>query len=70
MKRIKLEQQPDSPFNQGLLVGIRLTAVAFVPILLRSLELIGSQLLGYALMTQRQPSAVEVPIAAELKQMR
>jgi len=64
MKRIKLKEQPDSPFNQGLLVGIRITAVAFVPILLWLLGLMGYRLLGNALVTQRQSSAIEVPAPA------
>ncbi|PZO16885.1 MAG: hypothetical protein DCF25_11870 [Leptolyngbya foveolarum] len=61
MKRIKLVEKPESPLNQGLRRGIQTTAVAFVPILLWLLGMIGYQRIEGDLTDVSQPSATEMP---------
>lgn len=68
MRRIKLEEKPISPFNQGLRRGIEITAVAFVPILLGLLGMIGYRLIEGDRTDVSQPPAVEVPAPVEQDQ--
>ncbi|MBE9060356.1 hypothetical protein [cf. Phormidesmis sp. LEGE 11477] len=68
MRRIKLEEKPISPFNQGLRRGIEITAVAFVPILLWLLGMIGYWLIEGDRTDVSQPPAVEVPVPVEQDQ--
>ena len=65
MRRIKLEEKPISPFNQGLRRGIEITAVAFVPILLWLLGMVGYRLIEGDRTDVSQPPAVEVPASVE-----
>lgn len=68
MKRIKLEEKPVSPFNQGLRRGIEITAVAFVPILLWLLGMVGYRLIEGDRTDVLQPPAVELPVPVEQDQ--
>lgn len=68
MRRIKLEEKPVSPFSQGLRRGIEITAVAFVPILLWLLGMIGYRLIAGDRTDVLQPPAVELPATVEQDQ--
>ena len=68
MRRIKLEEKPISPFNQGLRRGIEITAVAFAPLLLWLLGMIGYRLIEGDRTDVSQPPAVEVPAPVEQDQ--
>lgn len=62
MKRIELEEKSESPFVRGLHQGIEITAIAFVPILLWLLGMIGYRMIESDRTDVSQPSATEVPV--------